>query len=102
GAEKVTRDLGDEPVQLGSGAEIDARLLAIRKRALQARLNQARESALALWSKDRYQALAEEVAKWARQREGEARAVGMQAELEKFRATWDAVLALARQAGKLE
>jgi hypothetical protein len=101
-AKNVDGALAAEAGRVGAGAEVGRALLALRKKALAARLDQARQEALALLAKDRYQGLAEAVEKAVKQLADEARVVGMQGELEKFRATWDAVLELARQAGKVE
>jgi hypothetical protein len=101
-AKSAQAELAAEAQRVNAAGDVEGKLRAVRQRALRGRLDEARSAALMLWAKDRYQALAEAVTQSARELEDEAEAVGLSAELAKFRATWDAVLELARQAGKVE
>ncbi len=83
--DQLVRELEPEAAEAGAGPEWRKPLTALRRKALSARLEQARVEARALLARDRYEALSEAGDKALRDLGLEAEAVGMSAELLKFR-----------------
>lgn len=96
GAE-LMRELEPEALASGAPASWAAGLRAARRRALQARLDQARSEARALLKGGRYQAMCEAAEKAFAALSPEAETVGLSKELEKFRDLCRVYARLARQ-----
>jgi hypothetical protein len=102
GARKADAELAGEAKVAGVGAEVSARLWAVRRQAVRACLDAARREVATLLAKDRFQAIAalgERLGNVLRQ---EAEAVGSGGDLDQFRQACQTFGDLARQAGRAD
>src|SRR5207302_645133 len=96
------RQLAGEIRQLGDFPDAQRRLLDARRQALLGRLDLARQQGRVLVAGDRFQAAAAAAQQLEKEVSEKAREVGTVPEVTQFRAGYDFLAELARQAGKAD